>query len=117
MKKVLTYPFLIRIGLALAFLANALTAFFAPAEFTDLISGSFVANILPVAVKTFVVMIGVNDLIVALLLFFGISVRRTAIWAAIWIIGVMIVRGAPLDILEEFGFLFMAISLILDKNK
>ena len=111
------YQFLIRVGLAFAFLANALIAFFAPAEFTDIISGSFVANILPVAVKTFVIVIGINDMFVALLLFFDVNVRRTAIWAAIWIIGVMMVRGAPLDILEEFGFLFMAISLILDKNK
>ncbi len=110
------YRFLIRIGLGLAFLANALTAFFAPAEFIELLNGSFATNILPVAANTFVVLIGINDVIVALLLFLNIGIRRTALWAAIWIIGVMAVRGAPLEILEEAGFLPMAMTLFLDKN-
>lgn len=115
MKKFLNYQFLVRIGLALAFLANSLTAFFAPSEFIELIEKSFVGNLLPISTGLFMAIIGVNDLLVAVFLFSNKGVRRVAIWAALWIVGVMIVRGAPLDILEEAGFLFMAFALALDK--
>lgn len=117
MKKYLTYPYLIRFGLALVFLANSLTAFFAPPEFIELIENSFVANLLPVSVETFVVFIGLNDALVALLLFLGIGTRRMAIWAILWLLGVMVVRGEPLEILEEVGFLFMAIALAVNKRR
>ncbi len=116
MKTFLTYPNLIRIGLALAFLANALTAFFAPSEFIELIEKSFFVNLLPVSAGVFVAAIGINDALVALLLFLNIRVRSIAAWAALWIIGVMLVRGAPLDILEESGFLFMALSLAINNK-
>lgn len=116
MKKYLTYPHLVRIGLALVFLANSLIAFFTPSEFIELIENSFVANLLPVSTEIFVVFIGINDGIVALLLFFGIATFRAAAWAALWLFGVMVVRGEPLEILEEAGFLFMAVALTVNNK-
>jgi len=45
MKKFLNYHHIIRYGLGLIFIANALVAFFAPAEFVEIIRNSFVASI------------------------------------------------------------------------
>ncbi len=108
---------LIRIGLGLVFLANALTAFFAPSEFIELTEKSFLINILPVSASAFVVGIGINDTLVAILLFLNLGKRSVAMWATIWLVGVMIVRGTPLNILEESGFLFMAIALVSNNNQ
>lgn len=108
--------FLVRIGLALVFSANSLIAFFAPSEFIELIEKSFIMNLVPVSAETFIVFIGLNDAAVALLLFFGIGAFPAAVWATLWILGVMAVRGEPLEILEEAGFLFMAIALIVNNK-
>lgn len=117
MKKYLTYPNLIRIGLALVFLANSLTAFFASSEFVELIEQSFLANFLPGSADRFVTFIGVNDAVVALLLFSGVGTVYTATWATLWIFGVMLVRSEPLGILEETGFLVMAIALAVNRRR
>ena len=114
MKKYFTYSCLIRFGLATVFLANSLIAFFMPSEFTELIEKSFLANLLPIGADTFVLFIGINDAAVALLLFFGIGTLYASAWATLWIFGVMLVRGEPLEILEEAGFLFMAIALVMN---
>lgn len=117
MNKFLNYNFLIRFGLGIIFLANALTAFFAPAEFIELIKGSFLGNILPMSPEAFVpIVIGLNDGIVAMLLFSGIATRRVGVWAFVWLIGVMIVIGNTLDMLEHAGLLFMALALVLDEK-
>ncbi len=117
MNKFASYSFLTRFGLGIIFLANALTAFFAPAEFTELINNSFVASLLPIRPEVFVpLVIGLNDSIVALLLFFGVATRRVALWALIWLIGVTIVVGRSFDALEHIGLLFVTLTLILGIN-
>ena len=115
MKKYLNYHHIIRYGLGLIFIANAMVAFFAPAEFVEIIKSSFVANLLPISPETFVgIIIGFNDAIVGLFLINGFATRRVAIWATIWLIGVMIAIGNPFDILEHIGILFMSFALIID---
>ncbi len=116
MNKFFSPPFLIRIGLALVFLANSLAAFFAPQEIGEIIERAFFAGIVPVSTGTFAMIIGVNDALVAMLLFGGVKVRIVAVWAALWIVGVMAARAAPLDILEESGFLAMALALAVDRK-
>lgn len=117
MNKLLKYNFLVRFGLGIVFLANALTAFFAPAEFIELIKSSFVGNILPISPETFVpIVIGFNDSIVAALLITGIATRRVALWATLWLVGVMVVIGNPLDVLEHSGLLFMTLALVLSEK-
>lgn len=70
-------------------------------------------HLLPIRTEIFVpLVIGLNDGIVALLLFFGIASRRVGVWAFVWLIGVMIVIATPLDVLEHSGLLFMALALI-----
>ncbi len=114
MKKLLSHSFLLRLGLACAFLANSLTAFLSPDEFRDLVSGSFIAHLLPVSVAAFVVFIGINDLIVAILLLIGWKVSRVAIWASLWIIGVIIVGGVmSFDALEHIAYLSLAVAIAL----
>lgn len=114
MSKYLNYNFLIRFGLGIIFIANALAAFFAPAEFIGLINNSFVANFLPIRLEIFVpIVIGLNDSVVGLLLLSGFATRRVAIWATIWLVGVMVVIGSPFDVLEHSGLLFMLLALIL----
>ena len=115
MNKFLNYNFLIRFGLGVIFIANSLVAFFAPAEFIELIKNSFVANLLPINPEVFVgIVIGLNDAIVGLLLISGLATRRVAVWATVWLTGVMIVIGNPFDILEHSGLLFMSAALVLD---
>ncbi|OYV27147.1 MAG: hypothetical protein B7W98_02385 [Parcubacteria group bacterium 20-58-5] len=117
MNKFLNYNFLIRFGLGVIFIANALTAFFAPAEFTEIIKNSFVANFLPISPEAFVgIVIGFNDAIVGLLLISGFATRRVAVWATMWLIGVMIVIGSPLDVLEHSGLLLMSVALVLNNK-
>lgn len=115
MKKYVTFPFLIRIGLACVFLANSLTAFLTPDEFQELVSGSFVAGILgslSISVAAFVTFIGVNDLVVAILLVLGWRTTYVARYATAWMLGVIFVIGAlSLDALEHLGFLAMTVVL------
>jgi uncharacterized membrane protein YphA (DoxX/SURF4 family) len=115
MKKFLNYHHIIRYGLGLIFIANALVAFFAPAEFIEIIQNSFIINFLPVGPGVFVkIVIGINDAIVGLLLISGFATRRVAIWATIWLFGVMITIGSPFDVLEHVGILFMSVALVID---
>jgi signal transduction histidine kinase len=109
---------IVRWGLVAVFLANSLTAFFSPEEFSELLSGSFIHNLIPVSIPTFVMLIGVNDLLLALLMAFSRKWDTVIfIWASIWILGVMVALGRPLDILEESGFLAMAIALLATGRK
>ncbi|MCX6753026.1 MAG: hypothetical protein NTW62_01605 [Candidatus Nomurabacteria bacterium] len=119
MNKLLSHSFLLRLGLACVFLAQSLTAFLAPDEFRELVSNSFVAKFLPVSVAAFVLFIGINDFVVATLLMIGWKVSKVAIWATIWIIGVMFVCGIfSLDALEHVAFLSLAVAIALyEKNR
>ncbi len=114
MKKFLTFPVIIRIGLACVFLANSLTAFFSPSEFQDLVSNSFVAGLLPISVASFVTFVGFNDLTVALLLLIGWRTSRVAVYATMWLTGVIATIGVfSLDALEHLGFIAMSLSLAM----
>ncbi len=116
MKKFFSHSFLLRLGLACAFLENSLAAFFSPDEFKELVSGSFLMKILPVSVDTFVTIIGVNDLLVAVLLLIGWKSSKVAIWAGIWIIGVILVLGISLDSLGHIAFLSLAVAIALGEG-
>lgn len=110
---------IIRIGLGFVFLANSYTAFTMPHEFVDLISESFLINILSQNTDTFVRFIGISDGLVAILLFIGAFQKYVAIYASVWILGVMSVIGVSElpHFLEHLGFLSMAIYLILNSHR
>lgn len=59
------------------------------------------------------IVIGLNDATVGLLLISGIVTRRVAVWATLWLVGVMVVTGSLFGVLEHFGLLFMSAALIL----
>ncbi len=107
------YLYVIRIGLALVFLANSLTAFFAPDEFRELVGASFISSLLPISAVTLVLIISINDLLVAILLVSNKLQKYVPLWAMLWLIGVMVVIGEPLDVLEHLGFFSMALFLWL----
>lgn len=115
MNTFLTYPVLIRVGLGIIFLANSLAAFFAPIELIELIQSSFVVSFIPIPLDLFVpFVIGINDGIVALLLFAGIATRRVALWAFVWLVGVMVVViGDPFDAAEHVGLLVITAALFV----
>lgn len=108
---------IIRLGLGLVFLANALTAIFEPNEFIELIESSWANSLLPVSAAALTKLIAVNDTIVALLLLTGWGGRRLYIWSALWIVGALAIIGRPLDMLEETGLLAMAAALIVAERK
>lgn len=112
MKRYLEFPDIIRIGLALVFLANSLMAIFAPGEFQGLVSNSFLAGVLPMSIAAFVTFIGISDFVVAVLLISGWRTSHIAVYASVWLVGVIFVIGAfSLDALEHLGFLAMAVAL------
>lgn len=113
MNKFLNQKFLVRLGLSIIFIVNALTAFFAPGDFVGIIKDSFIAGFLPVRPETFVWVIGLNDSIVGLLLISGIATRRVAIWATAWLMGVTVIMTDPLDMLEHIGLLLVSFSLTI----
>lgn len=108
---------IIRLGLGLVFLANALTAIFEPKEFTELLDASLVSGILPISAATLIKLIALNDTVVAILLLTGRGGRRLYMWAALWIAGAMAIIGKPLEILGEAGLLAMAVALIISEKK
>lgn len=109
---------LIRVGLGLVFLANSYTAIFSPDDFSKLIGESFLANLLPVGIDIFVKFIGISDGLVAILLLIGKEQKYIAGYATLWIIGVLAVIGVkePGDFLEHFGFLSMAVYLLVNSS-
>lgn len=107
---------IIRIGLALVFMANALTAFFAPQEFKDLIQASFVSHLLPFSTSDFLIIIGINDSLLTLLLLLNKFQKYILVWAMLWLIGVMAVTGELFGILEHFGFFAMALALWVNSD-
>ncbi|MDD4989203.1 MAG: hypothetical protein PHV42_02155 [Candidatus Pacebacteria bacterium] len=114
MKKLLTHSFLLRLGLACAFLANSLTAFLSPDDFKDAVSGSFVLKIIPVSAAAFVTFIGISDGIVAILLVLGKKVSWVALYASLWIVGVILVTGVmTFDALEHVAFLSLAVAIAM----
>lgn len=108
--------YVIRIGLGLVFIANSYAAFVSPDEFNKLISESFIEGLLPVSLDLFVKFIGVSDGVVAGLLLIGKGQKYVAAYASVWIMGVMAVIGTkePVDLLEHFAYLSMAIYLMLN---
>ncbi len=105
----------LRIGLACAFLANALVALTAPDEFKELVGGSFLVNIFPaISSSVFVTLILINDSILTLIFLFNIKkfMRGALIWASVWIVLVMLVIWEPLDGIEHLAFLGMSLALL-----
>lgn len=107
---------LIRVGLALVFLANSYTAFVSPDEFTEIIGKSFFAGSLPINSEAFVRLIGISDGTMGILLLLGIGLRYISIYTAVWITGVMATIGLkePGEFLEHFGSLAMASYIFLN---
>ena len=107
---------IVRIGLALVFLANGLSAFLAPQEFRELIETSFISHIIPLSTGGFLLVIGVNDILVSLLLLLNKFPKYLIFWAMLWLIGVMAVIAKPLGILEELGFFSITLALWLKEK-
>jgi hypothetical protein len=112
MKNSMSFTAIIRFGLACVFLANSLMAFLSPNEFQSLVANSFLAAFLPISVAAFVTLVGLNDLIVAVLLISGWRTPRVAAYATLWIMGVVFVIGAfTFDSFEHLGYISMAYAL------
>ncbi len=107
---------ILRIGLGCAFLANSLQAFLAPDEFIKLLNSSFMIHILPVGAGTFVHIIAFSDGQVCVLLVLGVFTEYVAVYAGMWLIGVMSVFGIHDygDVLEHIAFFSIAAYLMMN---
>lgn len=108
-------PLFIRFGLAAIFAAQAYTAWFASDEFKEIFGNSFLSGVFPVSPEVFVRIIGVSDMLIALMLLAGRARRFIAAYACAWIAGVVVVAW-PMeipDMLEHVGFLGMALYLLV----
>jgi len=99
---------ILRFGLALVFIANSYVAFFHPDEFVALINNELLVKF-----------IGISDAAVAILLLLGVGLKYVSIYATLWILGVMAVIGIkePVDFLEHFGFLSIAVFLLINYSR
>jgi len=114
MKKYLNYNFLIRLGIGIIFISHSLAAVFDPGEFVELLEGSFISSLLPMSPETFVsFIVSLNDGIVGLLLISGFASRYVAMWATLWLVGVMIVIGFSFEMVEHLGLILITMALIL----
>ncbi len=110
------------VGLALAFLASSLSAFFTPNEFHDIITQSLVFNKTLDVVPFFITLIGVSDLIVCLLLFSRLFSKVAALWATLWLSCVIVVflsqqsLGGFLAAIDHGAPLGIALYLLLRKS-
>ncbi len=106
----------LRIGLACAFLSNSLQAFLEPNSFANLLNHSFVIHFLPVSALTFVHYIAFSDGMVFLLLILGAYTEYIAVYAGLWLIGVMNTLGIHHygGILEHIAFFSIAVYLMLN---
>lgn len=102
---------LLRLGLALVFVSNALIAIVGPGEFKEIIATSFISSWLPLSPSVLVPFIAFNDALVATLLLSGKWLKPVAAWASVWIAGVTVISGPSLDTLEEVGMLAMPVAL------
>lgn len=107
---------ILRIGLALVFLANAINAFFAPQEFKELIESSFLLPFIPFSISTLVIIIGINDSLLTLLILLNKFQKYVLVWAMLWLVGVMVVVKEVPGILEHIGFFSMSLVLWLDSR-
>lgn len=109
---------ILRVGLGLVFLSNALAAWFSPGEFKELVEGSFLIHLFPsINSSVFVTLILINDSLLALTFLFNLQfIKKALVWASIYLVIVMLVIWEPLAGLEHMGFLAMAIALFLENN-
>ncbi len=105
--------------MGLIFIANSYTAFFAPDEFTELVKNSFLTSVVPFSAETIVKLIGVSDGLVGILLILGLFRKYVSVYAAAWIIGVILVSGfgSVGDTLEHIGILAVPVYLFLNPNE
>lgn len=93
-----------------------LYGFSSPDEFKEIISESFLASLLPVSSDFLVKLIGISDGAVCVLLLLKAKLKYVAMYATLWIIGVMAVIGLKEqgELLEHLGPLAMAIYLAVN---
>jgi len=118
-KKIQTNSIIIlRVGLALVFLAHFYIAVFNPDEFVNVINGSFLPHTFINDPDLLVKLIAISDVAVAVLLLFGFGLKYISAYASLWILGVIVVSGIedPPDFFEHLGFLSIAVFLFLNYN-
>ncbi|MDE2399935.1 MAG: hypothetical protein KGL67_02935 [Patescibacteria group bacterium] len=112
---------ILRLGLGLVFLSQALMSWFYPQEFKDLIGSSFMFSFFhAIPSSVFLLLIFINDSLLALIILFNYQklIKAALLWASIYLVLVMLVIWQPIDILEHFGFLSLAVVLYLEyKNR
>lgn len=101
-------------GLISVFLADGLRAFLDPQSFIDLLNTSFVTQILPISTSVFLLLIGVNNLVMAVLMALNRYPKYVFGWATVWMVLVLIVIAEPLSVLERLGFFAMSLTLLLE---
>ena len=114
------YLLLLRFGLAFAFLANSLVGFFNPSDFKEIVERSFFHGVLDL-IPSFIILIGVNDLVLSVLLFTHLVPKVIYKWATAWLVVVIVVIATSggwgiVDGMEHLGFVSIALVLMLTEE-
>lgn len=112
---------ILKIGLALTFIANSVKAFLIPGEIYHLVEHSPIFGLIYEKVPAFSQLVGFHDLMIGLLLMFSFKqlLKLTVAWAAFWIIIVIMVllshqsSHESLEALEHAAPLALAFYLSL----
>ncbi len=103
MKKSISSLFF-RLGLSSFFLLNSLSAWFAPDEFTEIVSGNAFTSAIA-SPATWLVLIGINDGLLFLLILTGKWRRFTAVWAFLWLLAVVYLTGFGSEFIMHVGIM------------
>ncbi|MCL5114023.1 MAG: DoxX family membrane protein [Patescibacteria group bacterium] len=114
------YLLLLRFGLAFIFLANSLTGLFNPNDFKEIVEKSFFHGVLDLT-PLFIILVGINDLVLSILLFTHFVPKVTYKWATAWLVVVTVVIATTggwgiTDSVEHLGFVSIALVLMLTEQ-
>jgi len=114
------YLLLLRFGLAFVFLANSLVGLFNPNEFKEIVERSFFHGVLDL-IPSFIILVGINDLVLSVLLFIHLIPRVIYKWAAVWLVVVTVVIATTggwgiVDGMEHLGLISIALVLMLTEE-
>jgi len=107
--------FIIRIGIALIFIWFGIDKFINPFIWIAWVP-KWILSVVPFSNFTFIYLQGVVQLLLGLLLLFGLFLRKAAVITTLFMIGIIIVVGFNDIAVRDFAILTIAVALILAKN-
>lgn len=105
---------LLRVGLAPVFLYAGLDSLFDPQEWIGYVPG-WIGSVMPR--EAFLFAHGIFEIAIGAALFFGVALRPVALAALFDMAAILVLYGVDDATFRDFGLLFMALALYLERPK